>query len=175
MTASPSAAFASALVNLSTSDCCVTNASAKVTREAPDSCRRTSIPCSRSSSVSKLTGALSTKISRWSLRLSLANNGDGAIRFSSREAQSSAAHGLQALDIGELGHVPIESAQGNVPGLTSDLEDQTVGESERRPFAEEIESGRDDLGVLQREAFMIEQNGGGGKSVGRRALVPGVE
>jgi len=67
------------------------------------------------------------------------------------------------------------SAQGNVPGLTSDLEDQTVGESERRPFAEEIESGRDDLGVLQRQVFMIEQHVDGRTDLRRRPLVHGVE
>ena len=65
---------------------------------------------------------------------------------------------LQPLGALELAEVLVEGPQGEMAGFACDLEDEAVGESQRRPFAILIQRGDDDIGIFNRDHLVIEEH-----------------
>jgi 2-methylisocitrate lyase-like PEP mutase family enzyme len=78
---------------------------------------------------------------------------------------------LQLLSASELAELPVERADGQVTGLASDLEDQAVGKAQAPVSPVGLERGGDDLGILDRQALVVQEHVDGRRDRRRTEVV----
>src|SRR5439155_138694 len=80
-----------------------------------------------------------------------------------------------ALPLPDRQRVQVERADGQMPRLASDLEDQAVGEIHARMSPVVLERGSDDVGVLDRHVLVVEKHLDGCDDRSRGKAVDGAQ